>query len=141
MPKPKSRSSSPSNIISRPEDHSIDRLKSLVPGGTLVPLRKYLDLKLELDETNVALKTFQDLLSVSLTRTTIQYEQLHELQNRLKIMDDLKDDSLYVSLRDLEDKIIHLIEFVDDIKSKIDTGDSSRVSLQNGIMNIYLGSQ
>ena len=112
----------PYTLVRDPEELDQAMMSTMLSDEFVVPLRSYYGLKKSLMASSSNLKSTQAALNTlenaSLRKTDIQEKLLIKFKSNLKALDEVTDNSLYVSLRDLETKVLDVVKYVDSIKAE-----------------------
>ena len=109
-------------LLKNPAELTNDKLASLLKESPhcLVPLKSYLTLKEFADKMTASAQTLDVLLCTSLKRNQAIHESFECLEERFKCLVELRDDALFVSVRELEDGIMKTIRLLEGIRQDFD---------------------
>ena len=112
------------HLIAKPTEMHQGELEQLAAEGfkCMVPLKDYLNLKNIADKMTATSKALDIVLGASV-------EKSHQLQESFKVLEDkfqhlieLRDDALFVSVRELEDGVNKTLRLLEDIREEFKDG-------------------
>ena len=109
-------------LVNDPSGLTNDKMSRLLEESPrcLVPLKSYLNLKIFADKMTASAQTLDVLLCTSVERNQSLHESFKCLEDRFRCLVELRDDTLYVSLRELEEGISKTLRLLEHIREDFD---------------------
>ena len=110
--------SSSYHLVKNPTDLPPGELERINAEGfkCMVPLRDYMNLKKVADKMTATSKALDILLEASLTKRDDIQRSFKELETKFHHLVELRDDALFVSVRELEDGVTKTLRLLEDIR-------------------------
>ena len=110
--------SSSYHLVKNPTELTTDELERILAEGykCMVPLKDYLNLKTVADKMIATSKALDILLGASLKKNQEIQSSCFELDAKFRALVALRDDALFVSVRELEDGITRTLKILDGIR-------------------------
>ena len=99
----------------------------------MVPLKDYLNLKLVADKMSASSKALDILLCASLEKSQRIQDSFLELEDRFEKLMKLRDDTLFVSVRGLEDGLSRTSRLLDNIREEFEDGGMTEDSFSESL--------
>ena len=131
--------SSDLHLIQKPTNLSTQELEDILDAGCrcVVPLKEYFNLKIVADKMTAASKAMDILLGASLKKSQDIQTSCFALDAKFRALVNLRDDVLFVSVRELEDGVLKTLRLLEEIREDFSDGKMTEDNFSEALTLIH----
>ena len=127
------------HLIQKPTELSTLELENLLDAGCqcIVHLKDYLNLKNVADKMIATSKALDILLGASLKKNQEIQSSCFSLDAKFRALVELRDDVLFVSVRELEEGIVKTLKILDEVREEFKDGGMTEDNFSEALTLIH----